>query len=146
LSQSQLKYALGSDTLYIIVWVWNQTTRLIEMMVSSPHIAVVHYLETGLGEEESLTALQSEKCPQETVRAIFAGIHTILIAALKQPSLKPAVCSLREGITAWIQYQPQALGSLSHTTLVSRLLYQPQATTTPKRKGFEIARSWLPIF
>ena len=53
--------------------------------------AVVQYLETGVGEEESLTALQSEKCPQETVRAMFAGIHTILTAALKQPNLKPAV-------------------------------------------------------
>ena len=52
---------------------------------------VVQYLETGVGEEESLTALQSEKCPQETVRAIFAGIHTVLTAALKQPSLKAAV-------------------------------------------------------
>ena len=71
------------------------------MIVSKPWVdtdggslsstVVVQYLEIGVGEEESLTALQSEKCPQETVRAIFAGIHTVLTAALKQPSLKAAV-------------------------------------------------------
>ena len=52
------------------------------------HTVVVHFLETGCGTEDSTTSLQSEKCPQETVRAVFAGIHTLLDTALRQPSLK----------------------------------------------------------
>lgn len=84
--------------------------------------------------------MQSEKCPQETVRAIFAGIHTILTAALKQPSLKPAVCSLRgRELLLGSNTSLKLWGVCLTQPSVSRLLYQPQATTTPKRKGFQ----WL---
>ena len=57
------------------------------------HAVVVQFLETGCGTEDSMTSLQSEKCPQETVRAVFAGIRTLLDAALRQPSLKLEVAS-----------------------------------------------------
>ena len=83
---------------------------------------VVQYLETGVGEEESLTALQGEKCPQETVRAIFAGIHTVLTAALKQPSLKPAVgfhdCSLVQPLVV-LSRSPEVGGEVTERRVLN---------------------------
>lgn len=91
--------------------------------------------------------MQSEKCPQETVRAIFAGIHTILTAALKQPSLKPAVCSLRgRELLLGSNTSLKLWGVCLTQPSVSRLLYQPQATTTPKRKGFRWLGLGCPFF
>ena len=52
---------------------------------------VVEYIETGDGETEKLTALESSKVSQENVRTIFSGLHAILSSALKQPSLKTEV-------------------------------------------------------
>jgi hypothetical protein len=52
---------------------------------------VVEYLETGSGEGEKLTALESKKVTQENVRTIFSGMHSLLSAALKQTSLKQEV-------------------------------------------------------
>ena len=59
-------------------------------------VVVVAYIETGSGETEKLTALESGKVSQENIRTIFSGMHTILGAALKQPSLKTdvSVCVL----------------------------------------------------
>lgn len=52
---------------------------------------VVEYMETGTGETERLVALESSKVTQENTRTIFSGMHSILSAALKQPSLKVEV-------------------------------------------------------
>lgn len=52
---------------------------------------VVEYIETGGGETERLTSLESSKVSQENVRTIFSGMHAILSSALKQPSLKVEV-------------------------------------------------------
>ena len=52
---------------------------------------MVQYLESGDGEEELMSGLQSEKYTQEMLRAIFSGMHTVLIAALRQPGLKTEV-------------------------------------------------------
>ncbi len=49
---------------------------------------VIEYIETSKGEVDQLSALQSSKVSQETVRTIFSGMYTILSAALKQPGLK----------------------------------------------------------
>ena len=54
-------------------------------------VVVVEYLETGSGENERLTALESAKVSQENIRTVFSGMCTILSAALKQPSLKTEV-------------------------------------------------------
>ena len=59
-------------------------------MVFSPPV-VVQYLESGDGEEELMSGLQSEKYTQEMLRAIFSGMHTVLTAALRQPGLKTEV-------------------------------------------------------
>ncbi len=48
-------------------------------------------MEKGEGEEEALEGLQTEKCSQETVRLVYAGIHTLLLSALRQPNLKTQV-------------------------------------------------------
>ena len=58
--------------------------------VFSPPV-VVQYLESGDGEEELMSGLQSEKYTQEMLRAIFSGMHTVLTAALRQPGLKTEV-------------------------------------------------------
>ena len=52
---------------------------------------VVEYMETGTGETERLTSLESNKVTQENTRTIFSGMHSILSAALKQPNLKVEV-------------------------------------------------------
>ena len=54
---------------------------------------VVQYLETGGGEEEQMSDLQSEKYTQEILRAVFSGMHSVLTAALRQPGLKAEVGS-----------------------------------------------------
>ena len=56
-----------------------------------PCPVVVQYLETEEGEEEQLSALQSEKYTQEVLRAVFSGMHSVLAAALRQPGLKVEV-------------------------------------------------------
>lgn len=56
-----------------------------------PPPVVVQYLESGDGEEELMSGLQSEKYTQEMLRAIFSGMHTVLTAALRQPGLKTEV-------------------------------------------------------
>lgn len=63
---------------------------------------VVQYVESGSGEEEQLAALHSDKCPQETVRAIFSGMYTILSAALRQPNLKQEVCMCVCSYRVWL--------------------------------------------
>lgn len=60
---------------------------------------VVQYLETEDGEEEQLSGLQSDKCTQEMLRAIFSGMHSVLSAALRQPGLKVEV---RDRFTVFI--------------------------------------------
>ena len=60
------------------------------MILFSPPV-VVQYLESGDGEEELMSGLQSEKYTQELLRAIFSGMHTVLAAALRQPGLKTEV-------------------------------------------------------
>ena len=52
---------------------------------------VVQYVESGDGEEDLMSGLQSEKYTQEMLRAIFSGMHTVLTAALRQPGLKTEV-------------------------------------------------------
>ena len=58
-----------------------------------PALVVVQYLESGGGEEEKLRALESAKCSQEVIRVAFAGMHTLLSAAVRLPGLKTEVCS-----------------------------------------------------
>ena len=52
---------------------------------------VVQYVESGDGEEDLMSGLQSEKYTQEMLRAIFSGMYTVLTAALRQPGLKTEV-------------------------------------------------------
>ena len=73
---------------------------------------VVEYIETGSGETEKLTALESSKVSQESVRTIFSGLHTILSAALKQPSLKTEVGDV---VVLWVNY---CLGCVDVLSLV----------------------------
>lgn len=54
---------------------------------------VVQYVESGDGEEDLMSGLQSEKYTQEMLRAIFSGMYTVLTAALRQPGLKTEVWS-----------------------------------------------------
>ena len=61
------------------------------MFVAVVCAVVVEYIDTGSGETEKLTALESSKVSQENIRTIFAGMHTLLTSALKQPSLKTDV-------------------------------------------------------
>ena len=55
------------------------------------HTVVVEYLQSGSDDEEALAKLETDKCPQDVLRAIFAGMHTILQSALRQPKLKAEV-------------------------------------------------------
>ena len=52
---------------------------------------VIEYLETGSGSPASLPGLETETCPEEDVRTVFAGVHCALSAALRTPKLKSAV-------------------------------------------------------
>ncbi|XP_064404733.1 COMM domain-containing protein 5-like isoform X2 [Halichondria panicea] len=52
---------------------------------------VVMHVEMGEGYEDQLTALQGPKCSQETVRALFAGMLSLLTSALRTPGLKPEI-------------------------------------------------------
>lgn len=64
---------------------------MVDVKVSLSYPVVVQYLETENGEEEQMSDLQSEKCTQEMLRAIFSGMYTVLTAALRQPGLKVEV-------------------------------------------------------
>ena len=55
------------------------------------HTVVVEYLQTGSDDEEALAKLETGKCTQEVLRALFAGMHIILQSALRQPKLKAEV-------------------------------------------------------
>lgn len=57
---------------------------------------VVMHVEMGEGYEDQLTALQGPKCSQETVRALFAGMLSLLTSALRTPGLKPEVDTIRK--------------------------------------------------
>lgn len=52
---------------------------------------VTEYLETASGSEDVISELVTEKCPEETVRTVFAGVHCILTSALRLPRLKSEV-------------------------------------------------------
>lgn len=52
------------------------------------YTVVVEYMETGTGDTEKLTSLETTKVTQENLRTIFSGMHAILSTALKQPGLK----------------------------------------------------------
>lgn len=62
------------------------------------HTVVVEYLQTGSDDEETLAKLETGKCTQEVLRALFAGMHTILQSALRQPRLKAEVRLWHHGI------------------------------------------------
>ena len=65
------------------------------LIANLPHVrfctVVVQYLESGDGDEEQMSDLQSEKYTQEVLRTVFSGMHTLLKAALRQPGLKAEV-------------------------------------------------------
>ena len=45
----------------------------------------------GSDSNVELSGLETGKCTEEDVRTVFAGVHTVLTAALRTPKLKSAV-------------------------------------------------------
>lgn len=54
----------------------------------------MQYLETGVLEEELFLKMTSDKLPESSVRLLFAAIMALLLAALRQPTLKSEVTTI----------------------------------------------------
>eukprot|EP00731_Ephydatia_muelleri_P030928 Em0022g442a len=88
---------------------------------------VVEYLQTGSDDEEALAKLETGKCTQEVLRALFAGMHIILQSALRQPKLKAEV--FKEDLIL-IKLSPEMVTDLASAAFGSRRALLEQSLVT----------------
>ena len=54
-------------------------------------VGVAEYIESGSGSDDVLSGMETDKCPEEALRSVFAGVHCVLTSALRLPRLKSEV-------------------------------------------------------